>query len=328
MCSLILSPIILLLNAIFAWLHQPWHDAIRAMNLHIGSSTGTRVHQVGATPDPLHLEGDPNDTRVYSRRRSFGATLVPYYLIFMLACGSIVITASVTRPLSSAATLEWLRSVVVTLLLKWVLFDPLKVLLLSHAESLARRRRWSEKLISCINAVCIGHKKQPHRFRNAVGRVIQIEASLKDVQKRLLSKQILRVHEREAQALQKVHDTEMLGITSTDIRLQLQQRHQQQRQEMLNKVRETDRIMKAMVDAGLDRAPAHNSDCVASDIGEARALMREFSSECDEVLASIEHRREQSRKVRAGHWDWSSFCAWSFGRARGGGNLLSVVRWP
>ena len=160
--------------------------------------------------------------------------------------------------------------------------------------------------MKCVKAVCVGRTvdiKQPQRFRKAVGRVMQIEAALKRSQKRLLLERIKHVYEREAQSLQKAHEHRMVVQTSEHARAQLRQRHQQRRHEMLERVRETERLMHEMVDAKsgdfcvpVCSVPGH----LAPNTGAAALLMQKFSAECDAVTVSIQHHNEQARKVRVG----------------------------
>ena len=150
MSSVILAPIVFAVDRTFAWLHKPWRDAIRAMDKQPVFSRGTSVKQIEANPGMLHLgdqtvamKSDANDT-VYAHRRRFRVALVPYYASVALGFGSILVIASVTRPLSSETTLEWLGSVTVTLVFKWGFVDPLKVLVLTLISSLAQRCRRSK----------------------------------------------------------------------------------------------------------------------------------------------------------------------------------------
>lgn len=304
--SLITAPAIYVLSSLFRWLHKPLKDALSS-NGQPETTSGTRVLQVGNTttcnapPDADTPEDVATTLRIHSRKRPFRASLMPYTVAIVFSLGSIWIVASISWKFSSSLTAKWLQSVAATLVLKWIIIDPLKVIVLAPIYGLAQRQRWSKRVMACVNAMCVG-SVDPHQFRDTVNLVIQAQSSLRRAQMRLMVERIERVRDRDIQVMMKEHEDNMSKATSQEIQQLLRAKHQRQHQELLDRFAYTQRELAAIVDGRRSAFDSVSSlptlgEC-APDMDEAQQMLHDFAAECENVtMLTIREQQEEARQV-------------------------------
>ena len=226
--TFIVSPLVGIVNFVFSWLYKPLSKAIASSVESSGGMTGIRVVQHDRTAEgrrtPANIEVN---AAVVARRRPFLSSLLPYCVATLFALISIWVTASISRSLSSASTIEWLKASARTLAAKWGLTDPVKVIVLAPIHALAQRHRWSKRSMACVNALCMG-STEPHKFRNAVTLVMQSNSMLKRASLRLMLERVERVRDREIEAMTKAQEDIISKESSEEVRRSLrakQQRH-------------------------------------------------------------------------------------------------------
>ena len=110
-CTFIVSPLVGIVNFVFSWLHKPLSKAIASSAESSSGMTGIRVVQHDRTAEGRRTPADIGmNTAVVARRRPFLSSLLPYCVATLLALISIWVTASISRRLSSASTIEWLKA--------------------------------------------------------------------------------------------------------------------------------------------------------------------------------------------------------------------------
>ena len=301
-CTFIVSPLVGIVNFVFSWLHKPLSKAIASSAESSSGMTGIRVVQHDRTAEGRRTPADIEmHTAVVARRRPFLSSLLPYCVATLFALISIWITASISRSLSSASTIEWLKASARTLAVKWGLVDPVKVIGLAPIHGLAQRHRWSKRIMACVNALCMG-STEPHKFRNAVTLVMQSNSMLKRASLRLMLERVERDRDREIEAMTKAQEDIISKESSEEVRRSLRAKHQRQRQELLDRVKDTERELTEIVDG---RRSAFDSVVARPNFGEhapdtnaVQNLMQEFSRECDQVMMTVHEQQEEARQVR------------------------------
>jgi tetrahydromethanopterin S-methyltransferase subunit F len=287
----------------FKWLNKPLTDAIDSL-VKPASIVGTRVVQISGTTEEQRrtsVDDIATSSTVIARKRQLRSGLLPYGVAAVLALISTFFIASISRRLSSASTFEWMTSVVLSLVLKWGIMDPLKVLILAPLNAHKQRHPKKMTMLACLNACCTGSSK-PHRFRDVAKHVVQAQTALRRAQIRLLHERIESVHDRHRQAIAKAEEDSMSRETSDEVRQYLRVKHQRQRQDLEDRVRKTERELTAIVDG--DRsvfdsiAMVPNLDQHEPDLDGVQGLVREFAVECNQVMNSVQERQQQAKQVR------------------------------
>lgn len=298
--SCIVTPVVFCLNQAFKWWHKPVMDAVSQMVLppsksvrlfNVRQHTGRFEHQTADRQD------QSNSGDVAERRTVFSASF-PYGLALAIAVGCIFVIASTSRPMSSRMTWEWVLSVIYSLVLKWFIIDPMKVLILAPVLSLVERNQWSQRLMKFLRALCLGNT-DPH-FQDRARRAIVLQRSLKSARLRLMRERIDAVRERDTAALKKAHEERVSMASHDDVRERLKVKHHRQRQEMLNRLAAIDQQMEELVE---DKQTAY--DCIANlddhhspSIAAARRLTQDFEEECQQAMSMVRQDQVVAAEVR------------------------------
>eukprot|EP01043_Picozoa_sp_COSAG02_P059092 COSAG02_NODE_7464_length_3000_cov_12.090674_2_plen_428_part_01 len=217
--SLIATPTIFFLNKGFSWWHGPISDAISSISTaskttahaqirvvqldHEECSDGSVFRRsVDNVAESIH---DANDRVVVAERRSMVKAVLPYSFTIVLSLGSLFIIASISRPLNGRATWNWIQSTFLSLAMKWLVIDPVKVVLLTPLHALAQRNQWSQRILKVVNALCLG-STEPRHFRDTVNNVIAMQTKLKRFRLRLMRDQIDAVREQDTATLLRAHE--------------------------------------------------------------------------------------------------------------------------
>lgn len=287
LCSLVVNPIVFCLNLAFKWWHRPVTDAIAAM---VASNAKTSAEDESSI-------ADTGTDSVVAERRTACTALLPYGLAVALAAGSIFVIASVSRPLPGRLTWEWIRSVILSLAFKWIIVDPVKVILLTPMLMLVRQ--WSQRVTKFLSALCLG-TTDPPQLRQYVKRVIVLERSLKSISLQLMRDRIDAVRERDTAALSRTYEEKMSMAKSDDVRKRLKTKHQKQRQEMLDRLAAVDRQLEQVVEGQRNAHDcfAHVAGNYSPDTRAARMLMHKFDKECHQAMATVRQNQQGAAEVR------------------------------
>ncbi len=312
--SFIVTPVVFCLNKAFEWWHSPVADAVSNMVVpsaatsrgrisvlqlpNAGQCTdGTSRLQTADKQDESNSADDIGDRAVAERRTAFAA-IIPYGLAMAIAIGSIVVIASISRPMSGQSTWEWILSVTFSLAVKWIIIDPVKVIVLTPVLSLAQRHQWNQRVMKFLSAVCLG-TTDPH-LRGHLHHAFELQRSLKRARLRLMQERVDAVRERDTAALSRAHEERVSMTTSDDVRKWLKAKHQKQQQEMLDRLAAVDRQLEQMVEGEQDAY-----GCVANvvenhspDIIAARKLAQDLEQECQQAMATVRQDQQAATEVR------------------------------
>ena len=288
--SCIVGPVVFSLNWLFKWLHKPELEAMAGGSAS-GPASGVSVRQ--------EINPTTAATKPTGQRRSATSASLPYTYAAMASLTSIVLIASVSRRLSSAQTLEWLSLSAASLLLKWTVLDPLKVLTLAQLQRLAAADRRATRCVACLTALCTG-STQPPRLREAVQLVMRMRAGLDSLHSETLRAHVKAARERKKAEQAADHDKAMQEAETDERRGQLASMQQAEKEELEAHLQRVETTMRAML-AG-QRDPF---DCVQSiasidqalDADAAHTVMRNYLEEAHRLAASRTRDHEESLMV-------------------------------
>ncbi len=338
--GLILGPITFLLNFAFKWLHRPSEKAIADMIIEdatetdeklsvdssthhdeqadrIAQSSQTAVRQVGQMNNWTEgLNSPSNEHRVVVRTRPPWANIATHWLALTLCLASVWIIASVSRRLSSTETVEWLKSVTRTLAIKWLVMDPVKIIIFSPLKSASKR--YGGHIQMCHNMLhicCLGQSTGSvgGKFKHAVSQVVVAQQAFHRVERRMISDEINNVRVQSTMELQQAHEISMSKSTRAEIQEWLRVKRDRQMQEIEARVARIEKQMQDMYDR--DVAPqkcleavdgvrsvtdkhikrAHELvDTMHQEKGAIEALQR---ARMEEASTSLEERRRKRHEL-------------------------------
>ena len=302
--SCIVGPIVLSLNSLFKWLHRPVLDTMIGGSAS-GSTSGVRVIDTSVRQAADSTTSTETETKsgVSGQRRSATSATLPYGYAAVLSLVSIVLIAAVSRRLSSAQTLEWLSYAAASLVLKWALLDPLKVLALAQLQRLLGADQRVARGIACLTALCTG-STHPPRLRETVQLVMRMQAGLDSLHAQMLRAHVQAARERKEAEQAVAHDRSMTEAVGDDVRFRLASMQQTEKEELQAHLHQVETTLSAML-AG-QRDPF---DCVRSiagigqalDADAARTIMRDYNEEANRIAALRVRDHNESLQVRRPH---------------------------
>ena len=137
--TLILGPVVKTVKASFAWLHMPYHSAV--------------IASIDAD--------DPNVSLAEPHSRC--KTLVPFVYTWVVGLVGVFMVSSLSRRLSPEVAQQWLTSVCLTLILKWLIQDPLMVFIWAPLKAVVGARHRDESMVAAILHACCTPFEHDHK---------------------------------------------------------------------------------------------------------------------------------------------------------------------
>jgi hypothetical protein len=213
------------------------------------------------------------------------ATALPYSFAFLVGMISVVIIASVARTLTSQRTLEWLQAAVFSLLLQWVLVEPLKIAALTpivvffhNHDPCSGCKRWScwqrcptlakgmtvaSTAVSDMVTTSLFGSDSPQRarWRQAAKKASMMRGIARSFQEQLdeLEANVIRetladVIDREIVQLSARQEKELQATKKNNLRAALKEKHTLQRMQIQQQMQMVDSAVTGILHGQISRS--------------------------------------------------------------------------
>ena len=215
-------------------------------------------------------------------RRSAAAALLTYSVACVLGLAAVLITMSISRVLSPGLTMQWFKSAVYSLILKWAFVDPLKVAALSPIMAYLSTKTWGGHINQVLRCCCVDKKVEKNaKFKGSVRKMMMMRAKMQAIQQSTLKEMTRDEIAKMQEEMRLAHAKELDSIPArlAGVRWHTMAKHRKQREELDRKEKELHENLKSVITGeGEDFAGMGGADADG-----ATKLMNKFNSKLDNI---------------------------------------------